>query len=306
MINILYIAGAGRSGSTLLERILGQLDGVVNVGELRHAWHRSPNAQRCDCGEILGECVYWQEVMAQAGFPLTAASFVNLYAAQRKVDRIRYIPGMLNKSLAGNEFAHNHAIYAGTLRNIYSAIHVLTGSHTIVDASKDMSTLYLLREMGDVRLRVLHLVRDSRAVAYSWTREKVRTNLVGETAYMDKYSPQRSALDWIYRNRMTEMVRGRADGYIRLHYEELIADPLEVVGRIARFIGLPEPDLSFIQGGEIDFPKESHALAGNPVRFQRGSVQLRMDSAWKQEFRKSDKAIVTALTWPMLRRYNYL
>ena len=32
MINILYIAGAGRSGSTLRERFLGQLDGVVNVG----------------------------------------------------------------------------------------------------------------------------------------------------------------------------------------------------------------------------------------------------------------------------------
>ncbi len=306
MINILYIAGAGRSGSTLLERILGQLDGVVNVGELRHAWRHAPTAQRCGCGEILSECTYWQEVMARTQFPLTAEGFADLYAAQRKVDRIRYIPGMLNKSLGSDEFIRNHAIYTGTLRKIYTTIHDLTGSHTIVDASKDMSTLYLLRETADLRLRVLHLVRDSRAVAYSWTREKVRADLVDETAYIGRYSPQHSALDWIYRNQMTEMARGRVDGYIRLRYEELVANPLEVIERIARFIELPEPDLGFINDGEIQFSKESHALAGNPMRFQKGGVKLKMDSAWQQEFGKADKAVVTALTWPMLRRYNYL
>lgn len=306
MINILYIAGAGRSGSTLLERILGQLEGVINVGELRHAWHRSPSAQRCGCGEMLSECSYWKEVMARADFPLDSEGFASLYTIQRKVDRIRFIPGMLNKSLAGDEFTRNHAIYAATLRKIYAAIHDITDSHTIVDASKDMSTLYLLREMEDVKLRVLHLVRDSRAVAYSWTREKLRENVVGEVAYMDRYSPQRSAFDWIYRNRMTEMSRGRTDGYMRLHYEELIAEPTEVIGRIARFIELPEPNLDFIEGGEIEFSKESHALAGNPMRFQKGTIKLRMDSAWQNEFKKADKAIVTMLTWPMLRRYEYL
>ena len=33
-VRVLYIGGLGRSGSTLLDRMLGQLDGVWSVGEL--------------------------------------------------------------------------------------------------------------------------------------------------------------------------------------------------------------------------------------------------------------------------------
>jgi hypothetical protein len=32
-VKILYIAGATRSGSTLLSRLLGEIDGFINVGE---------------------------------------------------------------------------------------------------------------------------------------------------------------------------------------------------------------------------------------------------------------------------------
>ena len=306
MINILYIAGSGRSGSTLLERMLGQLEGVVNVGELRHAWYKTPTAQRCGCGQILCECAFWQEVMAGAGMTLDAEGFAAVYAAQRKVDRIRYIPSMLNKSLAGDEFSRHYDQYAGALRKIYATIHDMTGSRIIVDASKDMSTLYLLGKMEGVRMHILHLVRDSRAVAYSWTREKLKANVVDEVDYLDRYSPQRSALDWIRCNQMTEIARRRAAGYLRLHYETLIADPLGTIEQLARFMELPEANLGFIREGEVEFIKESHALAGNPMCFEKGAVRLRIDNAWEHELKKSDKAVVTALTWPMLRRYKYL
>ena len=32
---VLFIGGYGRSGSTLLDRLLGQIDGFVSVGEVR-------------------------------------------------------------------------------------------------------------------------------------------------------------------------------------------------------------------------------------------------------------------------------
>ena len=35
---VLYIGGWGRSGSTLLSHLLGGLDGMVSVGELRYVW----------------------------------------------------------------------------------------------------------------------------------------------------------------------------------------------------------------------------------------------------------------------------
>ncbi|WP_420910932.1 sulfotransferase [Thermus thermophilus] len=35
-VKVVFIGGYGRSGSTLLDRMLGQVEGFVSVGELRH------------------------------------------------------------------------------------------------------------------------------------------------------------------------------------------------------------------------------------------------------------------------------
>ena len=37
---VLYIGGMGRSGSTLVDRVLGQAPGVCSVGELVFLWER--------------------------------------------------------------------------------------------------------------------------------------------------------------------------------------------------------------------------------------------------------------------------
>jgi hypothetical protein len=39
-VTVLYVAGTGRSGSTLLARVLGEADGFVAAGELRYVWQR--------------------------------------------------------------------------------------------------------------------------------------------------------------------------------------------------------------------------------------------------------------------------
>lgn len=306
MINVLYIAGAGRSGSTLLERILGQLEGSVAVGELRHLWREEPEGQRCGCGELLTRCEFWAAVLGRANIRADASGFRDIRQLQREVDRIRHVPRILYPALAGSDFKRRHAEYTSLLRDMYTAIQEMTSAKVIVDSSKDISTLYLLSHLNDVRVRVLHMIRDSRAVAYSWTREKERLYVVDRVTYMPRYSPQRSAGDWLYRNILTEMARARTAGYQRVLYEQLVVNPLETVQGIAGFMGLPEVDLGFITDSELQFTKFSHTIAGNPMRFEAGTVQLRFDSAWQKELGRADKAAVTALTWPLLRRYGYV
>ena len=56
-LDILYIGGFGRSGSTLVERCLGQLDGFCAAGELRHLWDRGVvHNQLCGCQTPLRAC----------------------------------------------------------------------------------------------------------------------------------------------------------------------------------------------------------------------------------------------------------
>ena len=52
---ILYIAGCDRSGSTVLDQILGQIPGWFTVGELADFWDRGP-LQLCGCGSVLKDC----------------------------------------------------------------------------------------------------------------------------------------------------------------------------------------------------------------------------------------------------------
>jgi hypothetical protein len=66
-LKVLYIAGVGRSGSTLLERVLGAMPGAVNGGELNAIFSRvAAQNQRCGCGEPFSECPFWTAVGERA------------------------------------------------------------------------------------------------------------------------------------------------------------------------------------------------------------------------------------------------
>ena len=53
----------------------------------------------------------------------------------------------------------------------------------------------MLRWADDIDLRVVHVVRDARGVAYSWTKTVTRPETDGADE-MTRYSPGRSALLW--------------------------------------------------------------------------------------------------------------
>src|SRR5262250_2359564 len=49
-LKVLYIAGAHRSGTTLLSDILGSYDGVTGTGELHELWAGLLSGRPCGCG----------------------------------------------------------------------------------------------------------------------------------------------------------------------------------------------------------------------------------------------------------------
>ncbi len=64
---VLYIAGWGRSGSTILQNVLGELDGFFPVGEIVYVWERNLIGNRLGgCGARFRECEVWQGVLERA------------------------------------------------------------------------------------------------------------------------------------------------------------------------------------------------------------------------------------------------
>ena len=60
---VIYIAGSGRSGSTLLDIILGNLPGAFSCGELSNIVRLKIKEQEyCSCKKSVGSCSLWSEV----------------------------------------------------------------------------------------------------------------------------------------------------------------------------------------------------------------------------------------------------
>jgi hypothetical protein len=174
----------------------------------------------------------------------------------------------------------------------------------IVDSSKFPAYGYLLSKVPTIDLYVVHLVRDPRAVAYSWLRKKWNPD-VGE--YLDVYSPTRSSLAWDYINLTVEAILGGSrDRSLTLRYEDLVKSPREAVERILKLVREEVPQLPFVAEDKVVLGP-SHMVAGNPgVYKETGIVQLRLDEEWRSRMRLRDKRLVTLLTFPLLLRYGYL
>ncbi len=305
MIDVIYIAGSGRSGSTLLEQMLGQTAEFVAVGELRHLWRADYAHDLCGCGQPFQNCPFWQPVLAEVFGSAASIDFAAMLALRNQVDRIRYLPYML-WSWQTAVYRQRHAQYSGIIAQIYRQIQAYFGKPYIVDSSKDISTLYMLAKMPTIRLHVVHLVRDSRAVAYSWQRKRVNPQVTRSTKYMPIYSPTYAAFDWLYRNLFVEWGKPLYHSYHFIRYEDFIQEPKAILRKFATELGSLTIDWSFIKTTAMAFSQVIHTASGNPMRFQKGETVLRLDDAWQQEMTSRSKRIVTMLTWLSLRRYGYL
>ena len=301
-VKVLYIAGAPRSGSTLLERLLGGQEGLVPAGELRRIWERGFLAdQLCSCGAPFRSCPYWGKVVDAAfggldGVDASAlASAVDSFETRRgrwrEVGR-RILPAVGRRG--------DRDLFSNILPRLYRAILSVSGASAVIDSSKDTTYGLVLSTMEDIEPRVVHLVRDSRAVAYSWQRRRRRPEIVDREEYMPVARPTSTALGWSTRNITTEALRYFSGSYVRLRYEDLVADP---DGAMAEVLG----PLTDTQGGERTASSSVgyHTVSGNPMRLAKGPLKVAADVEWKSALGRRDRVTVTALSLPLLLRYGY-
>ena len=302
---ILFVGGCGRSGSTLLDRILGQVAGLWSVGEIVHIWRRGVgDNQLCGCGEPFRECPFWTRVGEEAFGGWDALDNEEMLRLQARVDRHRYVPLMIAPWLS-RRYRRDLERYAGFLGRLYAAIRTASGATMIVDSTKHASYAYLLRRVPGVDLRIVHLARDPRGVAYSWTKEVAKPEVTDHTEYMPRYSPARMSARWVIYNLLFHLLRITGTRSVFARYESLVRRPRPELERI---LSLCEPsvprDLGFLDDGAVELAP-THTVAGNPMRFKQGRVTLRLDEQWRSAMPAAQRTLVTALTWPLMRAYGY-
>ena len=304
-ITVVYLGGFGRSGSTLIERMLGAVQGWTNVGELVDlARSVARSDELCGCGLPFSRCPLWTEVGEVAFGGWTEDVLDGLTRLQRAAARQRHLPGLLgSRGIPSYELTALRLAY----RRLYLAVAEVTDSRVVVDASKGPALGQALTGAPGIDLLMLNVVRDPRAVAWSWKRNVERPHATAGTQQMWRIPPHRAAAQWsALQLEMEAISRLGGTPSARLRYEDFVADPVRTLVAATAVLGVPlsAVDLPTVEEGRVVLGS-SHGLAGNPTRFRSGALELLRDDAWTTEMPWTERAVVTALTLPLLRVYGY-
>jgi len=307
MTRVLYIGGYSRSGSTLLDRMLGQLPGYVSTGELGYLTTHSLEQNRlCGCGARFSDCPFWTRVGQEAFGGWDTADGRDLRRLYPQVTRHRYIPLLLLPGLRPS-FRRRLRRYAELLGRLYQAIELVGQAEVVVDSTIDPSRAFVLRHVPGVDLRILHLTRDSRGTAFSWTKILTMKDSVDAAVLKGTLPPALTALRWMTYHLMIHWL-GLLDGrQLVVRYEDVVHAPRRQLRRIAAYLGgeLDDRDLGFVAAGSVRLVAD-HTAVGNDMRFHTGDVRLRVDDEWRRALPAQQRRMVTMLTWPFLKRYRYV
>jgi hypothetical protein len=305
-----YLAGFGRSGSTLLERLLGEYPGACPAGEVVHMWQRGVrDGEHCGCGSPFPACPFWQEVGSTAFGGWDNVDVDRVARLRASVDRARFLP-LLGAGTLRRKFLPGLDEYVSYYARTYAAIAAVSGSAVVIDSSKHSSLAFCLSSSPALDLRVVHVIRDSRAVAYSWGKVAQRPESVNGTP-MSRYSAASSAARWNLQNGAVQVLSQLGTPTVRIRYEDLVRDPAATLREIAAFAGLPaDAESGFLHskgpGNWWAELRATHTASGNPMRFRTGQIQIRPDSTWQEAMLPGKRRTVTTLTLPLLMRYGYL
>lgn len=305
MVKVLSIVGYTRSGSTLLDAVLGQLEGFFSTGELHYLWERGLiEGRRCGCGEPIRACPVWSRVLDEVN-PSGDPDPRRVVGWQERTVRTRHTPELLAGRAAVLVDRDALRSYRQLMSKLYASIADVTGAKVVVDSSKRPSDGAITRLLPGVDPYFVHLVRDPRAVVYSWRRRKQELDSA-EGTDMPQQSVAASLVGWIELNLASDALR-RAAGRGRsllIRYEDFIHRPREIVEQIMRLVGEAPATLPFQSERSVDL-SSNHTVSGNPSRFSTGVVELRPDLEWRSMMPIRDRRLVTAVALPLMAHYGY-
>jgi hypothetical protein len=291
-----------------MDNLLGEIDGFFSAGELTYLWERGlVEGRKCGCGALLRDCALWSTVLKVAfGEPYTdEVDPRRVVSWQHDAVRVRHAWRLLRHHPGISTGSPALDSYVEVLGRLYPAISEVTGARVIVDSSKRPSDAAVLRLVRGVDPYFVHLVRDPRAVAYSWRRRKAQPDR-DRPAELVPHGPADSTTSWVGWNLAAEALT-RRNGPGRstlLRYEDFVANPRRTLVELAALVGERPHDLP-LDGERTAKLGGNHTSSGNPSRFKTGTIELREDTEWLTQQARADRVVATTLALPLLRRYGY-
>lgn len=264
---ILYIMGTARSGTTILEILLGNNPGHINVGEVTYIFTDGyVRDVACTCGRPTSACALWAEIRRRAGW--TDDDVRALAALTRRTDWHTGLPAALLGRWRGDDFAR----YAAAECHVFSSVGALTNARVVVESSVYAPRALALARAWPGAMRILCITRDPVGILASFRKRDTEEQLPKRTLRAFLYYM------FVLLELRVAMWRLRRPVLI-ITFEELMRDPDGTLARIERWSGLDlQESRRRVREGEALRP--GHIVTGNRMRKQprivfRGAELLR-------------------------------
>jgi len=251
---IIYIAGYGRSGSTLLDMALSSCDQIesVGAGSTLSLWIRKNDI--CSCGERFNHCAFWGQILKNLllSNDKSLKWKINFFSYFESILLPVIWPGLI---LISNE-------YRLVWQSIFKSMRRESGARWIVDSSKTtFDSIFrpvLLRGLVGSQIEILHLQRSTKAVVNSAMKGPGSPERVTRIVFPQKLHILKVLLHLVSTDFLTRMLYGWLPEYRVIKYEELSVNAIDkIVGKITKS-----------RVHETHTPYQAkHNLGGNRLRF---------------------------------------
>jgi sulfotransferase family protein len=293
---VIYISGSGRSGTTVLNDILDTINGVSAFGEIWGTWASALDLDHlCGCGLRFAECTVWSAV---AGEHISRDEIKETEERLMATCQIRRV--WRESSLREEE---DLVAFSKTVGGVYRSLATATGASTIVDSSKTTAFALLAGSDSSVDMRIVHIIRDPRAVVASWSKQKA-VEYGTHVASLDARKLSGILRRWIFFNTVGLWRLKRRYPTLVIKMEDLVADPASTLDAVRVFAEVDRSTQIVNDDGSITIGG-AHSVSGNPGRFAEGPTQLRAPETWRTSLPLWKRTLVTVVTFPVMLRYGY-
>jgi len=296
-IKLVYISSNGRSGSTLLEMLIGKHSKCFTLGEFQvlpiDYLH---NTQPCGCKKRVENCDFWTDIINQNKNLIvngTISKFRNY--GNGKVIRWNELKELfLNFSASDYDLIKKYGKENFlVLQTVFNKVKKNKDVYYLIDASKDPYRLKWLAQSGYFDLYVLHIIKKPQAFVFSMIKNE-------KNFLLKWYLTLRMSIRWIIENIIIMKVVDKyipQKKYIKIKYEDLASDHKGKLKSIFDFLKINDSFES-----DQGFKHFNHAISGNKMRFKMNSISL--DEKWKLEMGKFFIFICVLITKLFKKIYN--
>jgi len=278
-VNLIYLLGAGRSGTTLLATLLNNHEQIETLGEMHQFYEFLEEGKTCSCGDKLQNCLVWENIETKQSSEEISVRRKLLEKAEKHGQTPKLL---LTKNV--------NKKYLQIQEELFSQIQQQRKSEWFLDSSKYITRYLLLKKSKKLNLKGIYVVRDPRGVVYSF-QKKVQTSKTPLSALL-YYNLINFFGEIVYRLDKDKEV-------LKIRYEDLVEKPEATLAKIYAHIfeeKINNEDLP-------DYFKMPHIIGGNRMKAKK-KIKIKSDEKWKV-IKNYKQIIYYILSLPLCIINNY-